>query len=79
MRRLRKGQPEGPQYTVHQYANDWITVKECSQVFRPSQVQLDEPDFDVFLADNQVGTGFFWEMWRLEENGRFTRLKGSGV
>jgi hypothetical protein len=77
MRRLRRGKPIEPQYTVHQFANDWIAAEGTSQIFRPSQVQLDPEDLPVFQQAQHVGC--FWEMWRLGDDGRFTRIEGSGV
>lgn len=59
-----------------QYANDWISADlddGTPTILKPHMVQLDEPDRALF-ADQSRHVGFFWEVWRLNEDGTFTSL-----
>jgi hypothetical protein len=75
--KIRRGQQAGTQYTPHQFANNWISVKEASHVYNPLQVELDD-DAEVhwFLdQDDPNKVGSFWSEWELDRQSRIFRRR----
>ncbi len=80
--KILRGKNAGDGYTVHQWANDWMTVDghgKQSIVVKPVNVQLDESEYQAFcesyLAAQQGdrSKGTFWHEWELRMDGTFTR------
>jgi hypothetical protein len=65
----------GREFTLHQFANDWMTVKEDPKVIlRPTDVQLTPEEADrVRMTDGHRSVGLFWSEWVLRADGTFTR------
>jgi len=62
------------EFTPHQWANDWITVRETGRVVSPASVQLTtDEDFERFRAtQDDMRVGQFWLWWELHPDGTFT-------
>lgn len=72
--KLLRGNDAGEDVTLHQFANDWMTVREYpSKVFAPSSFVLTPDEVARVRAADVAHLGFFWAMWHLDDTtGRFT-------
>lgn len=75
-----RGKFKGRTAVLHQFANDWMTVDIVGgpqgQVVGPLQVKLTEPEeFDRFSPERAGNSGRFGDLWRLGEDGRFSRAR----
>ena len=69
MRKLR-GAGRDLHYTLSQYCNDWITVRESNIVLNPLSIEFDdEAERDSFIdVDVHGHTGFFWRLYEVDSN-----------
>jgi hypothetical protein len=72
--KILRGKQQGASLTPHQFANDWISVKESTDVFRPSSVQLEPADLPLFEKTDTAHVGRFWIEWKLLDDGTFRSL-----
>jgi hypothetical protein len=83
--KILRGKNAGDGYKVHQWANDWITADGHGKqniVLRPLNVQLEGDeywrafeDYTAFWQQGDRRSGMFWQLWKLELDGTFTRRK----
>ncbi len=87
--KILRGKNAGDGYTVHQWANDWMTVDghgKQSIIVKPTNVQLEGeaeywPFRESYVAFEQRGDrskGTFWQEWKLELDGTFTAREPRG-
>lgn len=71
------GRHAGKVGTLHQFANDWMTVdipgEHQGVIVRPDQVQLDSDEHARVI--DTPHTGNFWAEWRLNDDGTLTALR----
>ena len=78
------GKHAGCTATLHQFANDWMTVDVTDGprglIVKPTMVRLEDDEYwrmrESFLAYQQRGDrscGRFWAEWELNTDGTFAR------
>lgn len=77
--RILRGEHRGKTATLHQFANDWMTVDidggPTSEMVKPTAVQLTEPEeFAQFEACDADQVGVFFQLWKLWDDGTFQNL-----
>ena len=74
---ITQGKYRGITGEIHQFCNDWLTVRAEgvpeNEIFTPTQIQLtDVFEFDRFDKAADAGTaGTFFDEWELKADGRF--------
>lgn len=73
----RRGEPARTA-TPKAFANDWIAVdftdgqSPAHGIVRPDRVQIEsKPEWDFFASRNRSVVGHFWQVWSLNQEGRF--------
>lgn len=69
-----KGKHRGRTVTPHQFANDWVTVREIpGYVFNPTMLRVMTPaDRAFFEHADRARAGTFWSEWVLNDDGTFS-------
>lgn len=68
------------EYTLHQWANDWVTAFELKQPISPQRVKLDSDELVRMRADQDQAlkafeeqgshhAGTFWKQWDIDRKG----------
>lgn len=75
MAEITRGKHSGKQATIHQFANDWMSVDIVDGpqgvIVAPTSVRLDTAEANE--VREHVGTGQFWALWQLNDDGTFVR------
>lgn len=64
MKKIR-GANRGKSFTISQFCNDWITVRESNEVLSPMNVQL-ETEEEALLFITSKDPGIFWALFELD-------------
>lgn len=69
-----KGRHRGATVTPHQFANDWVTVREIpGAAFNPMMLRVvTTADREFFERADRSKVGTFWAEWVLNEDGTFS-------
>lgn len=69
------GRYAGRTGTLHQFANDWMTVdipgERSNAVVSPGDVKLDAEEIAKVRAANPASLGQFWQEWQMYDDGTF--------
>jgi hypothetical protein len=70
---VTRGSHRGEQVTLHQFANDWLTVEEFTAILGPSQVAVTATEL-ARMREEGAGAGMFWRLWDVvpTDSGTFT-------
>lgn len=49
---ILKGKDKGKEVELHQWCNDWFTVKNSNKVYSPSSIRLNADEIDTFLKSD---------------------------
>lgn len=60
MAKLLYGKQRGRTVTLHQWCNDWVTVKEYVQPFSPSVLEYTEEEIKMILSHKHNGQLLNW-------------------
>lgn len=67
-----RGKDKGKKVVLHQWCNDWFTIKNSTKVYSPSSLRLSNDEVDKFL---RTDSGIMLNLYTLTTDGTFKRRK----
>ncbi len=70
---ILKGKDKGKEIGVHQWCNDWFTIKNSNKVYSPSSIRLNAEEIKEFLLSD---SGIMLSLYELVlPDGIFKKIK----